>query len=62
MINQDWWFTTLLVKQFQYCPPLSSDIKCDVLVIESTFGLPIFSFPSDAENHEAMVAFARSVA
>ncbi len=33
--------------------------KCDVLVIESTFGLPIFSFPSDADNHAAMLAFAR---
>jgi Cft2 family RNA processing exonuclease len=32
---------------------------CDVLVIESTFGLPIFSFPSDAANHDAMLAFAR---
>jgi arylsulfatase A-like enzyme len=21
MINQDWWFTTLLIKQFKYCPP-----------------------------------------
>jgi len=26
MINQNWWFTTLLVKQFQYCPPLDKDI------------------------------------
>ncbi len=33
MINQNWWFTTLLVKQFTYCPPLNKDIKCDVLVV-----------------------------
>ena len=33
MINQNWWFTTLLVKQFQYCPPLDKDITCDVLVV-----------------------------
>ena len=33
MINQDWWFTTLLVKQFKYCPPLNKDIKCDVLIV-----------------------------
>jgi gamma-glutamylputrescine oxidase len=33
MINQNWWFTTLLVKQFQHCPPLDKDITCDVLVV-----------------------------
>ena len=33
MINQDWWFTTLLVKQFKYCPPLNKDIKCDVVIV-----------------------------
>ena len=33
MINQNWWFTTLLVKQFQYCPPLNKSIKCDVLIV-----------------------------
>jgi gamma-glutamylputrescine oxidase len=33
IINQNWWFSTLLVKQFQYCPPLNKDIKCDVLVV-----------------------------
>ena len=31
MINQNWWFTTLLTKQFKYCPPLNRSIKCDVL-------------------------------
>ncbi len=33
MINQNWWFTTLLIKQFQYCPPLDKSIKCDVLIV-----------------------------
>ena len=33
MINQTWWFTTLLMKQFKYCPPLDKDIKCDVLIV-----------------------------
>ena len=33
MINQNWWFTTLLVKQFKHCPPLNKDIKCDVLIV-----------------------------
>jgi len=37
MINQDWWFTTLLAKQFKYCPPLTSDITCDVLIIGGGF-------------------------
>ena len=37
MINQDWWFTTLLVKQFKYCPPLNKDIKCDVLIVGGGF-------------------------
>ena len=31
MINQNWWFTTLLTKQFKYSPPLNRPIKCDVL-------------------------------
>ena len=30
MINQNWWFTTLLTKQFKYCPSLNRYIKCDV--------------------------------
>jgi gamma-glutamylputrescine oxidase len=33
MINQNWWFTTLLIKQFKYCPPLDKSIKCDVVII-----------------------------
>ncbi|HRI22876.1 MAG TPA: FAD-binding oxidoreductase, partial [Panacibacter sp.] len=33
MVNQNWWLTTLLVKQFKYCPPLKKDIKCDVLIV-----------------------------
>jgi predicted PurR-regulated permease PerM len=37
MINQNWWFTTLLVKQFKYCPPLNKSIKCDVLIVGGGF-------------------------
>ena len=37
MINQDWWFTTLLAKQFKYCPPLRQDIRCDVLIVGGGF-------------------------
>jgi gamma-glutamylputrescine oxidase len=37
MINQDWWFTTLLVKQFKHCPPLNQDIRCDVLIVGGGF-------------------------
>jgi gamma-glutamylputrescine oxidase len=33
MVHQNWWFTTLLVKQFEYCPPLSKSLKCDVLIV-----------------------------
>jgi gamma-glutamylputrescine oxidase len=33
MIHQNWWFTTLLVKQFKHCPPLNKAIKCDVLIV-----------------------------
>jgi gamma-glutamylputrescine oxidase len=33
MINQNWWFTTLLIKQFKYCPPLNQALKCDVLIV-----------------------------
>jgi gamma-glutamylputrescine oxidase len=32
MVHQNWWFTTLLIKQFKYCPPLSKSLKCDVLI------------------------------
>jgi gamma-glutamylputrescine oxidase len=37
MINQDRWFTTLLAKQFKYCPPLKQDIRCDVLIVGGGF-------------------------
>lgn len=37
MINQNWWFTTLLVRQFKYCPPLTKSIKCDVLIVGGGF-------------------------
>jgi gamma-glutamylputrescine oxidase len=37
MINQDWWFTTLLIKQFKYCTPLNPDIRCDVLIVGGGF-------------------------
>lgn len=33
MILQDWWYTTLLSHQFAACPPLSRDLKCDVLIV-----------------------------
>jgi heterodisulfide reductase subunit A-like polyferredoxin len=33
MVNQNWRFTTLMIKQFKFCPPLSKDIKCDVLIV-----------------------------
>ncbi len=37
MVNQNWWFTTLLVKQFKHCPPLNKSIKCDVLIVGGGF-------------------------
>ena len=37
MVNQNWWFTTLLVNQHRYCPPLAKDIKCDVLIVGGGF-------------------------
>jgi gamma-glutamylputrescine oxidase len=37
LINQNWWFTTLLVSQHKYCPPLKSDIKCDVAIVGGGF-------------------------
>ena len=33
MINQNWWFTTLLWKQFKHCPPLNRAIRCDVAIV-----------------------------
>ena len=37
IVNQSWWISTLLVKQHKYCPPLTRDIKCDVLVVGGGF-------------------------
>ena len=37
MINQNWWFTTILVAQYKYCPPLNESIKCDVLIVGGGF-------------------------
>lgn len=37
MVNQNWWFTTLLVSQHRYCPPLSRDIECDVAIVGGGF-------------------------
>jgi gamma-glutamylputrescine oxidase len=37
MVNQNWWITTLLIKQHQYCPPLTGAIKCDVLIVGGGF-------------------------
>jgi hypothetical protein len=37
MINQNWWFSTLLIRQFKYCPPLNRSIKCDVLIVGGGF-------------------------
>lgn len=37
LINQNWWFTTLLVSQHKYCPPLQEDIKCDVAIVGGGF-------------------------
>jgi gamma-glutamylputrescine oxidase len=37
MVNQNWWFTTLLVSQHRYCPPLQKDIHCDVAIVGGGF-------------------------
>src|SRR5688500_17050088 len=37
MVNQNWWITTLLIKAHRYCPPLTRDIECDVLIIGGGF-------------------------
>ena len=37
LVNQNWWFTTLLVSQHKYCPPLTKDIKCDVAIVGAGF-------------------------
>lgn len=33
LVHQNWWFTTLLVKSHNFCPPLSKSLKCDVLIV-----------------------------
>jgi len=38
-VHQNWWFTTLLIRQFKYCPPLSKSLKCDVLIVGGDTGL-----------------------
>jgi hypothetical protein len=37
MVNQIWWITTLLVKEYKYCPPLTKAIKCAVLIVGGGF-------------------------
>jgi gamma-glutamylputrescine oxidase len=37
IVNQNWWITTLMVKEHKYCPPLVKDIKCDVLIVGGGF-------------------------
>ena len=37
MVNQNWWFTTLLVNEHRHCPPLTRNIKCDVVIVGAGF-------------------------
>jgi len=37
LVNQNWWFTTLLVSEHKHCPPLDKDIKCDVVIVGGGF-------------------------
>jgi gamma-glutamylputrescine oxidase len=37
MVNQNWWFTTLMINAHKYCPPLTRDIECDVLIVGGGF-------------------------
>ena len=37
MVNQNWWTTTLLITGHKHCPPLTKDIKCDVLIVGGGF-------------------------
>jgi glycine/D-amino acid oxidase-like deaminating enzyme len=37
LVNQNWWFTTLMVNAHKYCPPLTKAIKCDVLIVGGGF-------------------------
>src|SRR5678816_294104 len=48
LVNQNWWFTTLLVNQHKYCPPLTRDIKCDVVIVGGGFLTP----DSELELHQ----------
>ncbi len=37
IVNQNWWFTTLLVNPHKYCPPLAKAINCDVVIVGGGF-------------------------
>src|SRR5678810_1005717 len=37
MVNQNWWITTLMINSHKYCPPLTRDIECDVLIVGGGF-------------------------
>lgn len=37
LVNQSWWITTLMVRAHKHCPPLTRDIKCDVLIVGGGF-------------------------
>jgi gamma-glutamylputrescine oxidase len=37
LVNQNWWFTTLMIREHRYCPPLTQAIKCDVLIVGGGF-------------------------
>ena len=37
LVNQNWWITTLMINAHKYCPPLTKDIKCDVLIVGGGF-------------------------
>ncbi len=37
LVNQNWWITTLLIRQYKHCPPLTKDIHCDVLIVGGGF-------------------------
>lgn len=37
IVNQNWWITTLMINGHEYCPPLTKDIKCDVLIVGGGF-------------------------
>ena len=37
LVNQNWWITTLLIAAYKHCPPLTKDIKCDVLIVGGGF-------------------------